>query len=257
MNRLLLAAAALLVAASFAAPLLPLPHPDAVDLSNRLLPPASPGHLLGTDSLGRDLLARLLSGTRTSLLVASAATAISLVLGTLVGITAGFLGGKTDTTLMRGVDLLMAFPYLVLALALVAVLGPGLVNALLAIAIVNIPFFARTIRGATVPLARSLFIEAASTLGAPPLRIVTRHLLPNLLPAILAAAGTTLAWMLLETAGLSFLGLGAQPPKADLGSMLADSRRIMLVHPYAPLVPGLAILLLAAAANHLAARAAK
>lgn len=254
MNRPLLATAALLIAASLAAPLLPLPHPDTVDLANRLLPPASPGHPLGTDSLGRDLLSRLLAGTRTSLLVATAATAISLALGTLVGLTAGFLGGKTDSTLMRGIDLLMAFPYLVLALALVAVLGPGLGNALLAIAIVNIPFFARTIRGATIPLARSPFVEAASTLGSPPLRIVSRHILPNLLPTLLAATGTTLAWMLLETAGLSFLGLGAQPPTADLGSMLADSRRIMLVHPHAPLIPGLAILLLATAANHLATR---
>jgi len=244
--------AGLLVLASFAAPWLPLPDPNAVDLSDRLSPFLSAGHPLGTDFLGRDQLARLLAGTRTSLLVSLAATAFSLLFGTTIGVASGFLGGKTDTVLMRGTELVMAFPYLVFALAIVAVLGPGTGNALLAIAIVNVPFFARTVRGATLRLAKSQFIEAARALGASRRRMVFFHLLPNLVPVLLTTTGTTLSWMLLETAGLGFIGLGTQPPHADLGTMLSDSRRSMLVHPAAPLVPGLALFILAASANLLA-----
>jgi peptide/nickel transport system permease protein len=244
--------AGVLVLASFAAPLLPLPNPNAMDLGQRLLPLLSPGHGLGTDFLGRDQLARLLAGTRTSLLVAMAATGFSLVFGTAIGVASGFLGGKTDTLLMRGTELVMAFPYLVFALAIVAVLGPGTGNALLAIAIVNVPFVARTVRGATLQLAKAPFIDAARALGASKRRMIFFHLLPNLVPTLLTTTGTTLSWMLLETAGLGFIGLGTQPPHADLGTMLSDSRRLMLVHPVAPLIPGLALFVLAAAANLLA-----
>jgi peptide/nickel transport system permease protein len=244
--------AGLLVLGAFAAPLLPFPDPNAVNLSERLSPFLTPGHLLGTDFLGRDQLARLLAGIRTSLLVSLAATAFSLLFGTAIGVASGFLGGKADTVLMRGTELVMAFPYLVFALAIVAVLGPGTGNALLAIAIVNVPFFARTVRGATLHLAKSPFIEAARALGASRRRIAFFHILPNLGPVLLTTAGTTLSWMLLETAGLGFIGLGTQPPHADLGTMLSDSRRTMLVHPASPLVPGLALFVLAASANLLA-----
>lgn len=244
--------AALFVTAAFVSPLLPLADPNSVDLSNRLAPPLSGGQFLGTDLLGRDLLARLLAGTRTSVLMALGATVFSMIAGTAIGVLSAFLGGRVDSFLMRAVELLMAFPYLVFALAIVAVLGPGIGNAILAIAIVNIPFFARTVRGAALSLVKSRFIEAARVLGASPGRVLAIHLLPNLLPTILTATGTTLSWMLLETAGLSFIGLGAQPPLADLGTMLADSRRLMLVHPLAPLIPGLSLVLLAVSANLLA-----
>ena len=244
----------ILVLASMLAPLMPLPDPNAVELGQRLMPPFVNGHVLGTDLLGRDLLARLLSGTRTSLLVAIAATCVSLIAGTCIGITSGLYGGKTDAVLMRGVDLVMAFPYLVFALAIVAVLGPGIGNALMAIAVVNVPFFARTVRGAALELAQSRYVEASRALGASNARLVLFHLLPNLSPTLLTACGTTFSWMLLETAGLSFIGLGAQPPHADLGTMLSDSRRLMLVHPLSPLIPGLALVLLAVSGNLLAAR---
>ncbi len=241
--------AALLAGLSLLAPLLPLANPDAVNLSQRLLPPLAEGHLLGTDTLGRDILARLLSGTRLSLAVALAAAAVSAFFGTTIGALAGYLGGLWDNVLMRGIDLLMAFPYLIFALALVAVLGPGLDNALIAISVVNIPFFARTVRGVAVGLARRQFVEAGRVLGGSHLRMLFRHLLPNLIPTVTVAATTTFGWMLLETAGLSFLGLGAQPPQADLGSMLADGRKLMLVHPHVALLPGLVIFILAAGIN--------
>lgn len=234
---------------SLIAPLLPLASPDAVALSQRLLPPLSDGHLLGTDTLGRDVLARLLAGTRVSLAVALAAAALSAFFGTAIGALAGYFGGLWDNVLMRVIDLLMAFPYLIFALTLVAVLGPGLDNALIAIAVVNIPFFARTVRGVSVGLARRQFIDAGRVLGASHSNILFRHLLPNLIPTVTVALTTTFSWMLLETAGLSFLGLGAQPPQADLGSMLAEGRKLMLVHPHVALLPGLVIFILAAGIN--------
>lgn len=245
----ILTLAGLLIAFSVVAPLLPLPDPNAVNLSDRLLAPFTAGHLLGTDLLGRDVFARLLAGTRLSVMVALAAALASALVGSTIGIVAAYFGGWYDHLLMRGIDLLLAFPYLVLALALVAVLGPSLFNALLAIAIVNVPFFARTVRGVALGLARRPFTEAARVLGQPNRQVIFRHLLPNLLPTILVTTTTTLGWMLLETAGLSFLGLGAQPPQADLGSMLAEGRKLMLVHPHVALLPGLVILLLAIAFN--------
>ena len=244
---LLLVAA--IVGPSLLAPWLPLPPPDSSQLEQRLLPPGSEGHLLGTDQLGRDLLSRLLWGTRVSLAVAVAATLLAATLGSLIGMVAAYAGRWTDTLLMRSMDVALAFPYLILALAIVAVLGPGLVNALLAIAVVNIPFFARTTRAVTLGLTRQSFIESARMSGQGRLSILGRELLPNVLPTIVIAASTTFGWMILETAGLSFLGLGAQPPQADLGSMLADSRTLMLVAPHTGLLPGLVILMLVLGLN--------
>lgn len=231
----------LLLAGSLLAPLMPLPDPNAIALDQRLLAPGSAGHWLGTDLLGRDILARLLHGTRTSLGAALLATMVAGLIGTTIGITAGYCGRWIDGLLMRGIDVLMAFPYLILALAIVAALGPGLRNGLLAIAIVNIPFFARTVRGVTVLLRPRPYVQAARALGRTDSAIIARHLLPNVFPTIIVTATTTLGWMLLETAGLSFLGLGAQPPLADLGSMLADGRKLMLIHPHVALLPGLVI----------------
>ncbi|TVR51809.1 MAG: ABC transporter permease subunit [Puniceicoccaceae bacterium] len=238
-----------LVGLALAAPWLPLADPNAADLRNRLAPPGSENHLLGTDTLGRDILSRLVWGTRVSLAVAAAATLVAAVIGSLIGLLAGFFRRWIDTLLMRGVDMVLAFPYLILALAIVAVLGPGLLNALIAIAIVNIPFFARTVRGTTVSIARMPFVEAARLGAQPRRRILFAEVLPNVLPVIIIAMSTTLGWMILETAGLSFLGLGAQPPQADLGSMLADGRRVMLVHPHVGLLPGVAILILVIGIN--------
>ncbi|MFO7780724.1 MAG: dipeptide/oligopeptide/nickel ABC transporter permease/ATP-binding protein, partial [Spirochaetia bacterium] len=237
------------VALSAAAPILGLPDPDATSLANRLLPPGSEGHFLGTDELGRDILSRLVWGTRVSLAVGISATAIAAVIGSLIGIIAAFYGKFLDNFLMRGVDMLMAFPYLLLALAIVAVLGPGLFNALIAISIVNIPFFARNVRGATVSLVRLEYVDAARLSGLGDAKILFGELLPNVLPVIFITISTTVGWMILETAGLSFLGLGAQPPQADLGSMLGNGRRLILQAPHVATLPGLVILVLVIGIN--------
>ena len=177
----------------------------------------SGGRILGTDHLGRDLLSRLLWGTRLSPGRGLAAAIIAATIGAAIGIIAGFYGGRTDNLIMRGVDMLMAFPYILLALAIVAALGPGLMNALIAVAAVNVPFFARNIRGITVGIAHKEFVDAARLAGMATASIILTEVLPNVLPVIVIAMSTTIGWMILETAGLSFLGLGSQPPQADLG----------------------------------------
>jgi len=244
-----LALLALVAAAAVAAPLLPLPDPDATDLSARLLPPLSSGHPLGTDQLGRDLLARVVWGTRVSLVAGLAAALAAGVIGSLIGLASGFFGRWTDAVLMRGVEVIMAFPYLLLALAIIAVLGPGLVNALIAVAVVNIPFFARAVRGTTVGLAGREFVEAARLGGLSEMRILLGEILPNVLPVIVITISTTIGWMILETAGLSFLGLGSQPPTADLGSMLGEGRKVFIPAPHVTAAPGLAIVVLVMAIN--------
>lgn len=232
-----------------AAPVLPLQDPDATNLLQRLLPPMSPNHLLGTDPLGRDLLSRLIWGTRVSLVVGISATLMAALFGTLIGLVAGYAGGRTDSLLMRLIDMLMAFPYILLALVIVAVLGPSLINALYAIAVVNIPFFARNIRGLTIGLRQRDFIHAARLSGKNHFQILLTEVLPNVLPVIVVTMSTTVGWMILETAGLSFLGLGAQPPAADLGSMLGQGRAQMFSAPHVSLVPGIMIFLLVMSFN--------
>ena len=234
---------------SLAAPVLPLPDPNETRLTARLLVPGSDGHLLGTDLLGRDILSRLIWGTRISLAVAVAATLIAAFFGSTIGLVAGYFGRRWDAVLMRGIDMVMAFPYLLLALAIVAVLGPGLLNALIAIAVVNIPFFARTVRGATMGLVKRDFVDTARMSGRSEWAILLREILPNVAPVIIITMATTLGWMILETAGLSFLGLGAQPPQADLGSMLGEGRKLLLITPHLALLPGLVVFVLVMGIN--------
>jgi peptide/nickel transport system permease protein len=230
-------------------PVLPLPAPDATNLADALLPALSNGHLLGTDQLGRDLLSRLLWGTRLSIAIGIAATLFAAVIGSAIGIVAGYVGGRTDNLMMRGIDMLMAFPYILLALSIVAVLGPGLMNAMYAVALVNIPFFARNIRGITVGIVHLEYIDAAHLTGKSNLRILLSEVLPNVMPVIVITMSTTIGWMILETAGLSFLGLGSQPPQADLGSMLGEGRKLLMVAPNVSIVPGVMIFLLVMSVN--------
>jgi len=230
-------------------PWLPLTDPDATDPANRLLRPLTDGHFLGTDHLGRDLLSRLLWGTRVSLAVGISASLFAAVFGSAIGIISGYFGGRTDNVLMRGIDMVMAFPYILLALAIVAALGPGLMNALYAIAVVNIPFFARNIRGVTVGIAHREFVDAARLSGKGHIRILLSEILPNVMPVIVITMSTTVGWMILETAGLSFLGLGAQPPQADLGSMLGEGRKLITTALHLSAIPGGMIFLLVMSIN--------
>ncbi|MCA0940100.1 dipeptide/oligopeptide/nickel ABC transporter permease/ATP-binding protein [Salipiger pacificus] len=251
-NRLALAGGvvmALVVLLALVTPLLPLADPDVTNTGARFQRPFAEGALLGTDHLGRDLLSRLLWGTRLSLAVGFAAAIAAATIGAAVGIISGFYGGRTDNLIMRGVDMLMAFPYILLALAIVAALGPGLLNALIAVAAVNVPFFARNIRGITVGLAHREFIDAARLSGLSNTRIILSEILPNVIPVIVIAMSTTIGWMILETAGLSFLGLGSQPPQADLGSMLGEARSALITNPHTSVVPGLMILIIVMSIN--------
>ncbi|GJD98508.1 Vitamin B12 import ATP-binding protein BtuD [Methylobacterium isbiliense] len=244
-----LAVMAVVGAVALAAPLLPLADPNATAPAARLLPPFTPGAWLGTDALGRDLLARLVWGTRVSLAVGLAAALLAALVGSAIGLAAGFLGGRTETILMRVIDVLMAFPYLLLALAVVAALGPGLLNALYAVVVANIPFFARTVRGAAAALRGRDFVEAARLSGMGETRILLTEVLPNVMPVIVITASTTVGWMILETAGLSFLGLGSQPPQADLGAMLGEGRKVLITAPAVAAVPGLVVFLIVMSLN--------
>ncbi len=240
---------ALIALAAVLVPILPLPDPDLTNLANRLQPVMTDGHLLGTDHLGRDIFARLIWGTRVSLIVGISASLVAAFFGSAIGLIAGYAGGRTDNIMMRGIDMLMAFPYILLALAIVAVLGPGLMNALYAIAVVNIPFFARNIRGITVGLAHKEFVDAARLSGKGPIAIVLTEILPNVMPIIVITMSTTVGWMILETAGLSFLGLGAQPPQADLGSMLGEGRSLLFNAPVVSLIPGIMVFFIVMSIN--------
>ncbi|MGJ8605325.1 MAG: dipeptide/oligopeptide/nickel ABC transporter permease/ATP-binding protein [Marivita sp.] len=251
-NRLALAGGvvmAVVVLLALLTPILPLADPDVTNTSNRFQPIFSQGAVLGTDHLGRDLLSRLMWGTRLSLAVGFAAAIVAATLGAAIGIIAGFYGGRTDNIIMRGVDMVMAFPYILLALAIVAALGPGLFNALIAVAAVNVPFFARNIRGITVGIAHKEFVDAARLAGLSNTRIILSEILPNVIPVIVIAMSTTIGWMILETAGLSFLGLGSQPPQADLGSMLGEARAALITNPHTSVVPGVMILIIVMSIN--------
>ena len=248
-----LALLALVLLPALAAPMLPLADPAQTAPAQRMLPALAAGHLfehpLGTDHLGRDLLSRLIWGARSSIAVGVLATLLAALAGAVVGIAAGWGGRLGDALLMRGVDVLMAFPYLLLALAIVAALGPGLTNAMIAIAVANVPFFARAVRGGVLEIRHQDYIAAARLAGHGELRVIVGELLPNLAPTVLVLMTTTLGWMVLETAGLSFLGLGAQPPRADLGSMLGEGREFLTTYPLVAVLPGLVILLLVVGIN--------
>jgi peptide/nickel transport system permease protein len=251
-NRLAMAGLLVLVGAVLAAllaPYLPLLDPDAVETTNRLKPPLSPGHVLGTDEFGRDLLARLVWGARVSLLAGAASAAAAMLLGVALGILSGFYTGWAETLIMRATDILMAFPYILLAIAIVAGLGPGLRNAMIAVAIVGLPLYIRLVRSVVLSLREREFVEAARALGAADAVILGRHVLPHLVSPVVVAFSLDVGTKILATAGLSFLGLGTQPPTADWGSMLATGRQFVILRPHVVLLPGLAIFVIVLALN--------
>lgn len=234
----------IIVLTAAVAPLLPLKDPNVTAPARRLASAGVSGYLLGSDQLGRDLLSRLVWGARVSMVVAAVAAAVAFIVGGAIGLLAGFYGKVVDNVLMRLIDILMAFPYVLLAIALVAALGPGLLNALIAIAIVNISFYARGVRAAVLVVRRAAFIEASRALGASDARILLQEVLPNIAAPLLVFLTLNVGALIVETAGLSFIGLGAQPPTADLGTMLADGRQFMMTAPHVAAIPGVAVLAL-------------
>ncbi|MEX2536831.1 MAG: ABC transporter permease [Trueperaceae bacterium] len=232
----------LVVSAALLAPLLSTHDPLAQEISDRFEGPGAL-YLLGTDNFGRDLFSRLLFGFRTSILVAFGAVGLAASAGSLIGLVAAYLGGWTDRILMRLMDVLLAFPIILLAIAVLAVLGPGSVNTALAIGIVYLPIFARLARAPALSILSWDYVSAARALGARGPRIVLRHVTPNVLAPLLVQATLSLSTAILVEASLSFLGLGTQRPTPSLGLMLSESRDFMLLSPWASVFSGLAILL--------------
>jgi len=200
-----------------------------------------PAHYLGLDLNARDVFSRIIFGARTSLQVGLAATAIAMVSGSFIGLVAGYAGGWIDNIMMRIMDVFLAFPSLLLAIAIVTIRGPGLQNALLAIGIVSIPVYARLARSSTLALKEFEFVTAERALGASPLRIVFRHILPNTLTPLIVQSTLGIGTAVVDAAGLSFLGLGAQPPKPEWGQMLAEARNFVFTAPHMVFFPGIAI----------------
>lgn len=213
-----------------------------LNLAQRLLPPGAEGHWLGTDNLGRDLLSRLLYGSRVSLAVGLFSVGISVALGVPLGALAGYRGGRLDSLIMRAMDLLLAFPSILLAIAIVTVLGNNLTNAMVAVGIVGIPVFARITRASVLTVKEMEYVQAARTIGCSPNRILWVHILPNCLNPLIVQSTLSLGTSVLDAAGLSFLGLGAKPPTPEWGTMLSDSYRYYEQAPWLVLGPGLAIL---------------
>ena len=215
---------------------------DPIDqsLEDRLQAP-SLEHVFGTDDFGRDILSRIMYGSRISLRIALISTSIALTLGTALGLLAGYRGGLPDAIAMRLVDIMLAFPSILLAIAIVAITGPGIDNVILAVSIVMIPQFARLVRASALTVRETAYVEAARALGARDRRIVFRHVLPNCMAPLIVQSTLSMATAILDAAGLSFLGLGAQPPTPEWGSMLSGGRELLLNAPWVMTFPGLAI----------------
>lgn len=233
---------------------LPLPSPNEQDLAGRLTPPAwqapaSSTHLLGTDNLGRDLASRLVQGSRLTLLVGLTAVVAGGLVGVAIGLVAGYLDGPVGAALMFLADAQLAFPFVLLSATLASVLPPGLPNVLLVLTLTGWVIFARVVRGQTLSLREREFVMAARSLGAGPLRIVGRHVLPQLLPAVIVLAGLQVGRMILFESALSFLGLGIQEPVASWGGLLSDGRNYMRRAWWLTTIPGLAITVTVLAIN--------
>jgi len=238
----------LIIVAAIAAPLIAPFDPSAPDYNNVLAGP-SLAHLFGTDSYGRDILSRVIWGGRISLSVGFISVIVGGVVGVALGLVSGFFGGWVDSLIMRGADVLFAFPGLLLALAVVAVLGPGISNVIWATAVFGVPAFARLVRGDTLALKHAVYVQAARSIGVSRLKLVTVHILPGTMPGVIVNASLRLGNNILTAASLSFLGLGAQPPSPEWGAMLADGRSYLGVADWLTLFPGLAIFVTVLAFN--------
>lgn len=232
-------AAALLLITVFADKIVPY-DPYAQDLGQSMLPPSAE-HLMGTDRYGRDMFSRVIAGAQVSIFSTLALVGVISVFGTVVGTLCGYFGGIADSVVMRISDVCLAFPGLVFALAIAALLGGGVSNAVIALAVISWPKYARVARSQTLALKNGLFVAAARLSGSSPMQIIVRHILPNILGPILVTAMLDIGTMMMELAGLSFLGLGAQPPTAEWGNMMSGGRSMLQTYPWLVLSPGFAI----------------
>jgi peptide/nickel transport system permease protein len=239
----------LLIVFAAIGPWLPLNDPLLQVLNDRLLPPGSPAHWFGTDQLGRDILARLVIGSRLTLSIAILVVVLVVPVGLLIGTAAGFCGGFIDTILMRLTDIALAFPKIVLALAFAAALGPGVINAVIAISLTAWPPYARLARAETLRLVQADFIHVARLQGASSMRILFRYIVPMCSSSVIVRATLDMAGIILTVAGLGFLGLGAQPPSPEWGFMVASGRGVLLDAWWVATIPGIAILLVSLAFN--------
>lgn len=233
---------------SLAAPVITARDPYEQVRQDRNQPPSAT-YWFGTDDLGRDVFSRVVYGSRISVYVGLVSVTIALVAGGLLGLVAGYFGGLTDLLVMRAVDVLMAFPAILLAIAISAALGPGLINTMIAVGVVQIPTYARLIRSTVISLVQEEFVEAARALGGTHARIMWRHVLPNSLAPVVVQATLSVSGAILSAATLSFLGLGARPPEPEWGLMLSQARNLMLTAPWNMIFPGLAIMTLVMGLN--------
>lgn len=221
---------------------------NEIDVSRMLLPPSAE-NIFGTDELGRDVLSRTILSAQVSMQVSAISVSFALLFGTAAGVAAGYFGGWLDNVLMRIVDVMFAFPVLLLALAIVAILGPGIVTATFAIGVVYVPIFARVARSAAVSVVQEPFVKAAKTIGASSFRNIIRHLLPNIAAPLIVQTSISLAFAILNEAALSFLGLGAQPPTPTWGRMLFDAKGFLEQAWWMAVFPGMAVFLTVLAFN--------
>ncbi len=239
----------LIVLAAVAASLLAPHDPLATNTREKAAPLFTPGYPLGTDQLGRDILSRLLFGARLTLMVGVVGAIASALTGLLLGLLAGYFGGWTEMVTMRGIDVLLSFPDILLAIVIVAILGPSLQNALIAVAILGVPFYVRLIRADVLRLRTADFVIAARTMGASDGRVIVRHIVPNVVAPIVVTASIHVGFLILSAAGLSFIGLGAQPPSPEWGAMVSSGRDYLLIAPHVVLVPAAAIFIVVLAFN--------
>jgi peptide/nickel transport system permease protein len=238
----------LLIIIAILGPILIKTDPDRGDLQNRRAPP-SIQHPLGLDQLGRDMLTRIVYGARYTLLAGFTATAFGALLGFLAGLISGFYGGQFDEFIMRSADLMLAFPFFLMAIVIISILGPGLTNAIIAVGIAKIPVFARFARGSALQVKEMEYMEAAQAIGCSNLRIMFKHLFPNIVMPAFVLATVEMARTVLTVSGLSFLGLGMQPPTPEWGLMLSEGRGYMTEAPHIIFFPGLSLFILVMAIN--------
>ncbi len=230
----------LILLAAIFAPLVAPQDPLAQALGNQSLPPSA-AHWFGTDKLGRDVFARVVYGARTSIAIGFVAVGVAITAGTLIGLIAGYSGGRVDGVLMGAMDVMLAFPSIILAIGITTILGPSITNLMIAVGIVYIPQYARLARSSVLQVKQMEYVEAARAIGARVPAILLAHILPNIVAPLLVQATLGIATAELEAAGLSYLGLGARPPAPEWGAMLNDARDYWVTAPWALVVPGVAI----------------